>query len=221
MRELQEEFGLTYLIISHDMSVVRYIADRVAVMYLGHVVELAEKEELFENPKHPYTKALLDAIPVPDPRSRDVRGTLEGDVPSPIDPPSGCRFRTRCPALIQPERYGLSEDEWERVLEFVRAVDRRTFVLEGPDDGEGRSLAAVEADIDSTFFPDGRPGGDAGALVEDVCRRLAEGDWDGARELVREAVETSSICAQERPSATVPTQHGSATHDVACHLYRE
>ena len=97
LKELQEKLGLSYLFISHDLSVVRHISDRIAVMYLGSVVEVAEKAQLYSNPMHPYTKALLSAIPLPDVKKKRQRIILEGDVPSAYNPPSGCKFHTRCP----------------------------------------------------------------------------------------------------------------------------
>jgi oligopeptide transport system ATP-binding protein len=96
LQDLQEKFKLTYLFVAHDMAVVRHMSTRVAVMYLGKIVELAPGEELFTNPMHPYTKALLDAVPIPDPEKKKQRSLLEGDIPSPINPPRGCRFHTRC-----------------------------------------------------------------------------------------------------------------------------
>ncbi|WP_226584616.1 ABC transporter ATP-binding protein [Halobacillus litoralis] len=97
LKDLQDEFDLTYLFIAHDLSVVDFISDRIAVMYLGNIVEIGERDDVIQNPQHPYTKALLSAVPVPDPRAKRERIVLEGDLPSPSNPPSGCPFHTRCP----------------------------------------------------------------------------------------------------------------------------
>jgi peptide/nickel transport system ATP-binding protein len=212
MDELQDEFELTYLFIAHDLSVIRHISDRVAVMYLGHVVEVADKEELFENPSHPYTKSLLKAIPTPDPRASGREVVLEGDVPSPIEPPSGCRFRTRCPNLIAPEQYDFDEEMWSHVRHFMRQVDRRTFDLEGE----------TEASLRARFFPGRQPGGAAGEVVDEALSKLTKRDppdWAGAGELLVESFARQSVCAQELPVYEVESEQTDGQHLAACHLH--
>ena len=121
LEDLQEQFNLTYLFIAHDLSVVRHISDRIAVMYLGKIMELADRTELYENPLHPYTKALLSAVPIPDPviESQRERIILTGDVPSPLRPPPGCVFHTRCPISI---------DECSQVVPELRNVGNEHWV---------------------------------------------------------------------------------------------
>ena len=240
MEELQDEFGVTYLFISHDLSVVRYIADRVAVMYLGHIVELAEKEALFEDPYHPYTEALLEAIPVPDPEATASRATIEGDVPSPVNPPSGCRFRTRCPKLIQPgtfdeedalvdtetgearlDRYDLKDEEWSGVLDLTRAVRRRKFVLD-PDQTD-QTAVSMEPDkvrqrVEESFFENGLPRGEVGAVIDTALEELSEGSWQAAEAVLSDTFEENSYCALQRPRYEVESAFGGDRF-VGCHLH--
>jgi len=187
IRDVQSEFGLSILLISHDMGVVREICDRVAVMYLGEIAEIGPTEVLFEDPQHPYTRALMSSIPSADPRRRGRAVELTGSVPSPSNPPSGCRFHTRCPEVIQPEGCDLDQQQWRAVMDFRDAVDRGTI-----DTETAREFLAAEADGDVDPEAVGRDDlvehlraeADLGAPLNDAA---AEEALSSAFELVAEA----------------------------------
>ena len=144
VEDLKQEFGLTLIIIAHDLAVIRHMSDRVAVMYLGRIVEVAAVDELFERPRHPYTQALLQAIPVPEPGRGAAKASLSGDIPSPVAPPSGCRFHTRCAYAV--ERCAAEVPELRETAAGHLAACHRTkeISLAGVAAGEhaGRSPAA-------------------------------------------------------------------------------
>jgi len=208
LQDVQAAFDLTVLFVAHDLSVIRHLCDRVAVMYLGEIVELADCDELFENPRHPYTRALLDAVPVPDPRAGGERTALAGEVPSPIDPPSGCRFHTRCPELIAPPAFDLGDEAWAGIRDFVRAVGRHGI--------ESSDASAVRA----RFFDDVTLPADAREVVEAAIEDVVDGRWDAADSILHAAFVAPSVCAQETPDYAVDAEYGDGHHAAHCHRNR-
>ena len=226
---VQSAFGLSLLFISHDMSVVREICDRVAVMYLGEIVEIGPTEAVFDAPKHPYTEALVSAIPSPDPRTTNRGIELTGSVPDPSDPPAGCRFHTRCHAVVQPPDLDLDRASWRRLLEFRLAIEAGEV-----DVGAIEERARIERD-DGAGGEDGKRGESEGAgstaaaqlratfnlpetvsdpAVEDdlaaAIGALLDGEDGRAAERLRSTVRTP--CERRHPESV---DHGDG-HESAC-----
>jgi peptide/nickel transport system ATP-binding protein len=224
LADLQEEFGLSYILIAHDLSVVEHLSDRIAVMYLGEFVERGTTEEVFGPPYHPYTDALLSAVPEPDPRWDGDRVFLSGEVPSPMDPPAGCRFHTRCPHVVQPAAYDIEQSAWRSIMDFkgrlgdadaLAAVVTPTEEDEVRDPGE-LSRAELDDRLRAEFDLPGRLGdSEAERLLSTAVDELHRGDLAAARDVVAEAFE--SPCER-----TVPDHvRTGGSHDVACLLYEE
>ncbi|WP_049926048.1 ABC transporter ATP-binding protein [Halopiger goleimassiliensis] len=224
LEDLQEEFDLSYVFIAHDLSVVEHISDRIAVMYLGEFAEVGTTDEVFDEPHHPYTEALLSAIPEPDPLWEGDRIFLEGQVPSPIDPPSGCRFHTRCPRVIQPESIDLEQSTWRSVLDFKLRVQDADAVddlvtLSSAHEEEGVAVESLSRSELATHVRDefGIPAdlGDleAESAVDEAIDRVHEGELE-ACERALEAAFTSPC------ETTVPPDYEqSPTHEIACLRY--
>jgi peptide/nickel transport system ATP-binding protein len=221
LEDLQDEFGLTYLFIAHDLSVVRHICDRVAVMYLGNIMEVGPTEELFDDPSNPYTHALLSAIPEPDPTSDKRRITLRGTPPSPRDPPTGCPFSTRCPAKIRPEKYRDTDDDlWERI-EVLREILRERERADRSLSERARGLLGLETrfsdieEINEEVFGDVQVPADIQQHVERVEDHVRNGDEQQALAVLRE--EFGSECDTEMPDHHEVSSAGRVS---LCHRHK-
>jgi peptide/nickel transport system ATP-binding protein len=203
--DLQDEFGLTYLFIAHDLSVVRHICDRVAVMYLGKIAELGPTDEIFENPDHPYTEALLESVPRAEVEEQGRRvATLSGDVPSPRNPPSGCRFRTRCPKVIPPDDVDIEQSAFRGVMDLREDVEAGRL-----DPEEIREIEPAE------YRKQEIPGiaGENAAVVDEALEAVADGEFGTAAATLRERFET--VCETTPPD----DEPGADGEVVACHLH--
>ncbi|PSP76300.1 peptide ABC transporter ATP-binding protein [Halobacteriales archaeon QS_3_64_16] len=244
LADLQVEFDLTYLFIAHDLSVVRHLCDRVAVMYLGEIIERGPTDELFEEPRHPYTQALLESVPRArsDERERAI-DPLAGDVPSPRDPPSGCRFRTRCPAVIPPDDLEIAQEGYREVMDLRERLEsgdvdaeRARELLAGDGGGaagEGTTGSDRSNGSDESEHGDRRGRRRASAVGEEARLRedVFEADLAGEnRAVVAEAL--NSLADGERAEAIsilrerfesvcerTPPVLQDGPHPAACHLY--
>jgi peptide/nickel transport system ATP-binding protein len=223
LEDLQQEFGLTYLFIAHDLSVVRHICDRVAVMYLGEVVETGPTDDIFESPKHPYTEALLESVPRASVAEQGRRvDALSGDVPSPRDPPSGCHFRTRCPKVIQPATVDIPQEQYRGVMNLRDRLERQGFTadsvwetLESEHDGDDefeRDTVVFKQALREEFDLAGLSGATMDT-VEDALEILANGREEEAANRLRDAF--GSPCEADEPILT------GGEHAAACHLFAD
>ncbi|WP_255169682.1 ABC transporter ATP-binding protein [Natrononativus amylolyticus] len=222
LTDLQDEFDLTYLFIAHDLSVVRHICDRVAVMYLGNVMEVGPTEELFQEPANPYTHSLLSAIPEPDPTVEKDRITLRGTPPSPRHPPRGCPFTTRCPMKIRPDRYrDVDDDLWTRVEMFRNILRERSYVDQSLFD-RARELLGRDSRMDGVsdlreeLFGDRRVDPAIAEHVDHAMSLLENGEEEDARTYLRE--QFGSVCDRTNPEARDIGSEGRVSH---CHRHDE
>jgi peptide/nickel transport system ATP-binding protein len=232
--DLQRKHDLTMLFITHDLAVVRQICDRVLVMYLGRVVERGPTSELFQRAEHPYTQSLLSSIPLPDPNLKRESIHLEGDVPSPIDPPSGCNFHPRCPKVIPPDDWRYSHDEWRRVLRFkTRMKNDEIQPAKMRQDLESRRDEVSEQDIIDALYEEhvsewtpedlgsdsaaDETGDDLPAPVEEEIRDSLSAAITDSRSAAVRMVDDKwqTVCATTEPAEI----HTGEDRSSVCHLY--
>ncbi|MFB6189581.1 MAG: ABC transporter ATP-binding protein [Halapricum sp.] len=203
LEDLQSELNLSVLLISHDLGVVQQLCDRVGVMYLGRLVERGPTEQVFEDPQHPYTEALLDSIPEPDPGAAAETVALSGDVPDPSDPPSGCSFHTRCPRVIPPEEYDFEDGAFRNLLNFRLDVE---------SDAVDPDLDDADAIRDEYGLPSELSDEDAQAVLQGAIEAVLSGERDTAAEQLS---PFETVCERSEPTL----EETDAGHPAACHLH--
>lgn len=212
LERLGVEHDLTFSIISHDISLVRNVCDRTGVMYLGEFVELGATADLVDDPKHPYTEALVSSVPVPDPTVRREGADIAGETPSLRDPPSGCRFHTRCPEVIPPADYEFEQEMFRSVMDLRQDLIADRIRLDTIKETTNGDVPAIMAELKNEYFDRSFTDSAAEAVVDDALKAVAEGDRSAAIETLAEAFE--SPCETETPEY----REVDGVY-VACHLY--
>lgn len=214
LKELQDDLGLSYLFIAHDLSVVEHISDRIAVMYLGNIVEIGTPDEIFAQPQHPYTESLLSAIPEPDPQWDTDRILLRGTVPSPIDPPSGCKFHTRCPRVIPPTEFSFEQDEWRAIMSLRTRLERDDIDLdrienlaESSDPAPMAHAIREEYDIPAQLTDPA-----ANELLDEALEKVSTENTAAAASHLSDPFQTP--CELDEPLL-----RSTAAGSIACHLF--
>ncbi len=218
LERMTNEFGLSIVYISHDLSLLRHMCDRIAIMYMGRIVEIGTTEQIIDDPKHPYTQALINAVPVPDPTTGRERVELEGEVGDAVHVPSGCRFRHRCPEVIPPEELEIDQRTFRGAMSLRAEVDRG-FDAEAfweRTSGEDGSASEEFKEILRDEFVLGEPSRQNRDVLEEAIDLLAEGEVDRAGERLRERFH--SVCERVDP-ATEERLDVADDRRIACHLY--